>query len=612
MRRLLGLLLFAFVSPAQDIRLAQIASGLPAVTDIQSARDGSGRLFFVQQGGVIRLWRNGNLAPRPFLDITAKVRSGGERGLLGLAFPPGFSAKQRFYVNYTRQPDGATVIARYTVSADSDVANPSGEQILLTVDQPFANHNAGQLAFGPDGFLYVGLGDGGSAGDPQNNGQRPTALLGKMLRIDVETDPLGGYRVPPDNPFANNPAYRPEIWALGLRNPWRYSFDRETGDLWIADVGQNRAEEINFQPASSPGGENYGWRIMEGLRCYPPQIANCDRAGLTLPVHEYTREQGDISVTGGYVYRGARFPSLRGLYVYGDYGSGRIWGLRRTPFTVENRLLLHTNFNISTFGEDEAGEIYVADHRGGGVYRIEAEGGSRPQFTAAGVVNAASFAPGLVAGSAATVFVAGITNAPGILAAQQIPLPISLGGVSVLVNGQAAPLYAVANVSGTEQVNFQVPFEVAGAPTVAIAVWRDGVASQSVEVPLLPRQPGIFRSPDGLAVAVHNADHSLVTPDRPLEAGEYFYFYAAGLGQVSNPPLTGAASPRHPLARTLETPSVTLNGAPCEVQFAGLAPDLVGVYQVNARVPAGLATGPAQLRISIGNAASQEVPVPLR
>ena len=612
MLRLLGLFFFAWVSPGQNIRLVQIASGLTAVTDIQSARDGSGRLFLVQQSGVIRVWRDGSLAARPFLDITARVRSGGERGLLGLAFPPDFAAKQRFYVNYTRQPDGATVIARYSVSAERDIADPASEQILLTVNQPFANHNAGQLAFGPDGLLYVGLGDGGSAGDPQNNGQTPNALLGKMLRIDVETDPTGAYRVPTSNPFAGNPAYRPEIWALGLRNPWRYSFDRETGDLWIADVGQNRAEEINFQPASSPGGENYGWRIMEGLRCYPPQITNCDRTGLTLPVHEYTREQGDISVTGGYVYRGARFPSLRGLYIYGDYGSGRIWGLRRTPLTTENRLLLDTSFNISTFGEDEAGEIHVADHRSGDVYRIEAEGSRVPQFTAAGVVNAASFTPGLVAGSAATVFVSGITDGPGIVAAEDIPLPESLGGVSVLVNGRAAPLYAVANVSGTEQVNFQVPFEVAGAPSVTMAVRRNSVTSEAMEVPLLPFQPAIFRWSDGLAVAVHNATHALVTPNDPLTAGEHFYFYATGLGAVSNPPPTGAASPRDPLARTLEIPIVTLAGVPCEVQFAGLAPDFVGVYQVNVRVPGGLGQGTARLRISIGGSASQEAPVPVR
>ncbi|MCC6537232.1 MAG: PQQ-dependent sugar dehydrogenase, partial [Bryobacterales bacterium] len=233
---------------AQEIRLTPVATGLVNPVDIQNARDGSNRLFIVQQNGLIRIWRDGALLAAPFLDIRARTRSSSECGLLGLAFPPDFAAKGHFYVNYTAPNCGNSVVARYR--ATGDTASAASEEILLTVAQPFANHNGGGLAFGPDGFLYLGFGDGGSGGDPQNNGQKSDTLLGKVLRIDTEAGRTP-YAVPPSNPFASDSRYRPEIWATGLRNPWRFSFDRETGDLWIADVGQNRAEEINFQPRAS-------------------------------------------------------------------------------------------------------------------------------------------------------------------------------------------------------------------------------------------------------------------------------------------------------------------------------------------------------------------------
>jgi glucose/arabinose dehydrogenase len=238
---------------------------------------------------------------------------------------------------------------------------------LLTVVQPFTNHNGGQLAFGPDGYLYIGLGDGGSGGDPLNNAQNPLALLGKMIRIDVGSN-TGTYAVPAGNPFVGNAAYRPEIWALGLRNPWRFSFDRQTGDLFIADVGENTYEEVNFQPAGGLGGTNYGWNIMEGLHCY--NATSCDPAGLTLPVVEYQHLSGNCSIIGGYVYRGSLYPALRGVYLYGDFCSGRIWGLKLAGTTVENRLLLESGIVLSTFGEDEAGTIYVADPVSGNIYKI--------------------------------------------------------------------------------------------------------------------------------------------------------------------------------------------------------------------------------------------------
>jgi glucose/arabinose dehydrogenase len=355
------------------ISLSPVVSGLASPVGITHAGDGSGRLFILEQGGRIRIFRNGSLLATPFLDLTGRVSSGGEQGLLGLAFPPDFASKGYFYVNYTlpNAPNdvGDTVIARYRVSpTNPDTADPTSEQRLLVVGQPFTNHNGGHLAFGPrDGFLYAALGDGGSGGDPDNRAQNPAELLGKMLRLDVETGRPYTYTAPSTNPFVNRAGTRPEIWATGLRNPWRFSFDRLVGDLFIGDVGQGAFEEIDFQPASSAGGENYGWRIMEGLHCFNPNP--CNQAGLTLPVHEYAHGAGECSVTGGYVYRGT-FPRMRARYFYGDFCSGRIWALVRNGPAWQNSLLLDTNIQISTFGEDEVGNLYVASHGTGQIFEL--------------------------------------------------------------------------------------------------------------------------------------------------------------------------------------------------------------------------------------------------
>ena len=353
------------------ISLTSPISGFSRPVTITHAGDGSGRLFVVEQGGRIRIVRNGAILSTPFLDIIGRVNSSCfECGLLGLAFPPGYSGKGYFYVNYTRTSGETlmTVIARYRITASPDVADPNSEQIILTINQPFANHNGGQLAFGPrDGYLYIGMGDGGSGGDPQNRAQNPADLLGKMLRIDVETGNPATYTIPATNPFINRSDYRGEIWALGMRNPWRFSFDRQTHDLYIADVGQNAYEEVNYQPATSSGGENYGWRIMEGNHCFNPNP--CSTTGLTLPVVEYDRSLG-CSVTGGYVYRGPSYPNMQGLYFYGDYCSGRIWGLRREGSAWQNTMLIDTDLLISSFGEDEQGGLYVADHQRGIVHMI--------------------------------------------------------------------------------------------------------------------------------------------------------------------------------------------------------------------------------------------------
>ena len=354
------------LSDPPDIILNLYGSGFTSPVHITHADDGSGRLFVVEQPGRVRIIKDGGTLAAPFLDISDRVSCCGERGLLSVAFPPEFSIKGHFYVDYTNLA-GDTVVARYQISANPDVADASTEETLLIIDQPFANHNGGQLAFGPDGYLYVGMGDGGSSGDRFNNGQNTNVLLGKLLRIDVEAG-ITPYAIPATNPYRMRTGYQPEIWALGLRNPWRFSFDRLTGDLYIGDVGQNLYEEIDFQPAASAGGENYGWRIMEGLHCFDP--IGCDSSGLTLPVIEYDHSQGGCSITGGGVYRGGFYPNLFGFYLYSDYCTGRIWGLKRNGDLWQNQLLVDTPYTITSFGEDEAGTLYFSDSSNGDIYRL--------------------------------------------------------------------------------------------------------------------------------------------------------------------------------------------------------------------------------------------------
>ena len=354
---------FSSFALAQDVRLTRVASGFERPLGLTHAGDGSGRLFVVEQGGRIRVIGKQGGEPRTFLDLSSLTRAGGERGLLGLAFDPKFRQNGRLYVNYTDR-NGDTVIARYT--AQGDQANANSAVVLLRIGQPYANHNGGQLAFGPDGMLYIGTGDGGSGGDPQNNGQKLDTLMGKILRIDVSGEK---YAVPKDNPFVNRANVKPEIWAYGLRNPWRFSFDRRTGDLFIADVGQNKFEEINFQPKASKGGENYGWRLREAASCFNPE-SNCQRSGLVDPVLQYEHSEG-VSVTGGYAYRGKALPTLAGKYVYGDFASGTIWaGTRGSNGRWSAQKLLDTEHNISSFGEDEDGELYLTDYGSGTIYRF--------------------------------------------------------------------------------------------------------------------------------------------------------------------------------------------------------------------------------------------------
>jgi glucose/arabinose dehydrogenase len=343
----------------EDFELVKIIEGLQKPLYLTHAGDGSGRIFVLEQDGVIRIVNERSIIQEiPFLDIRSKVRSRGEQGLLGLAFHPDFSLNGHFYVHYSDKK-GETVISRFSVTDDPDKADSNSEEIVLTHPQPYGNHNGGQIEFGPDGYLYIGLGDGGSRGDPKDNGQNPSTLLGAILRLDVDT--VEPYSSPKGNPFVNSLDHRSEIWAFGLRNPWRFSFDRLTGDLYIADVGQDSWEEIDFQLANSSGGENYGWNQMEGNHCY---VERCNPSTFVAPVAEYSHSDG-CSVTGGYVYRGGANNNLKGVYMYGDYCSGSIWTLLKNDSDEwANRLFMKTKLKISSFGEDEAGEIYVVDHQG--------------------------------------------------------------------------------------------------------------------------------------------------------------------------------------------------------------------------------------------------------
>ena len=339
---------------ANDYEWKLIASGLIRPVDIQSANDGSGRVFIIEKYGVIRVFENGQLLESPFLNIDDCVNdSGNEMGLLGLAFHPDYEQNGFFYLNYTGD-GGDTRISRF--QASGNIADPNSEKVLMIINQPYQNHNGGALAFGPDGYLYAGLGDGGSAGDPQKNGQNTTSLLGKILRLDVNNG--DAYGIPSDNPFGN------EVWAYGLRNPWRISFDRSTGDLWIGDVGQGQWEEIDYLPADSQGGANFGWSIMEGNHGYDG-LAQPD---MLLPVAEYSHAEGGCSVTGGYVYRGA-MPEWQGIYLYGDYCRGIIWGLILSNGQWQSQVMFETGGTITTFGQDESGEIYFASDNGN-VYHL--------------------------------------------------------------------------------------------------------------------------------------------------------------------------------------------------------------------------------------------------
>ena len=395
----LGLLLAAPVQQPIDTEL--VASGLNSPVAVTFAPgDTASRIFIVTQYGKIRIVKNGALLPTAFLDINSKLLFSGERGLLGLAFHPNYAQNGYFYVNYTDNTGGDTILERYQVDPNNpDLALLASSFTLIEIDQPYSNHNGGWISFGPDGYLYVGMGDGGSGGDPGNRAQNGQELLGKILRLDVD-NPSGGnnYGIPPSNPFVGSPSVREEIWALGVRNPWRCDFDTLTGDLWIGDVGQDAWEEVDFEPAGQ-GGRNYGWRIMEGKHCYNPST-NCNQSGITLPIYEYSHGGSPFrcSITGGVVFRGRSMATMHGRYFFSDYCSNQTWSFRQSAGSMvdfaEHTLDLNGLSSIVGMGEDADGEMYICTAGGSSVYRV-VPAGLRLNV------------PHLTAGSATTLTVSG-------------------------------------------------------------------------------------------------------------------------------------------------------------------------------------------------------------
>ncbi len=374
-------------APAGDTPLTSelVASGFSQPIAIGHVPGDNDRLFIAERAGRIRIISDGSILPTPFLDITALVNTGWlEWGLLGLTFDPDYANNGYLYVHYSRRPDADCVIARYTVSQDDpNVIDPDSGMTILIVDQPNTNHRGGWLGFGPDGYLYVPFGDGGGQGDPNGRAQNLNLLQGSILRIDVHTDdfplePDRNYGIPADNPFADGGGL-PEIWCYGLRNPWRCSFDRATGDFWIADVGQNAREEINVQPSTSMGGENYGWRCTEGTTCTGLSGCICNGPTLTAPIYEYDRTVG-VSITGGYVYRGCAIPDLQGTYFFAEYQLSKLFSLRYEKGVVsdvQDRTLELEGIlvrNVASFGEDAQGELYMCDYNGGEVFKIVPDG----------------------------------------------------------------------------------------------------------------------------------------------------------------------------------------------------------------------------------------------
>lgn len=445
-----GLGLAADGTSQRALEIEPVATGLAAPLLAISPPGDTERLFIVEQDGLIKILRDGAILPTPFLDITSQTGANGERGLLGFAFHPDYDSNGYCFISYTNT-SGNTRVDRVTVSADPDVADLSTQVNILSQNQPFSNHNGGCIDFGADGYLYIGLGDGGAAGDPGNRSQNPQRLLGKMLRLDIDNGLP--YTIPADNPFVNDPNTLDEIWSIGLRNPWRFSFDSATGDCWIGDVGQNILEEIDFEPAGV-GGINWGWRLKEGTDCYNPST-NCDPGGLTDPIYEYSHGGSPFrcSITGGYVYRGERMATMQGRYFYGDYCSGQVWSFRRSGSGVVD-LVDHSNEfgtvpNITSFGQDGAGEVYVISGNGT-VYRIVPDGMTLDTsvYVTAGAATTLSISGATPSGTAWLTYSLiglGSTNVPALNVVLDLASPQLLTSLPVDAQGETSFTAQVPN-----------------------------------------------------------------------------------------------------------------------------------------------------------------------
>lgn len=594
-------------APPPTIQLVPVVGNLSSPVFITSARDGSNRLFIVEQTGRIRVLPPGASAPLavPFLDVNAKIVCCGEQGLLGLAFHPQFASNRRFFINYTRRGDGATVISEFTVSAsDANVAE-TAEKIILTIAQPYSNHNGGMIDFGPDSFMYIGTGDGGSGNDPENRAQNNNELLGKMLRIDVDT-PNGNvpYSSPSSNPFFGPTPGRDEIYATGLRNPFRHSFDRQTGQLYAGDVGQGQIEEVSIITL----GGNYGWRVFEGTRCTNLGPAPCTPSNYIAPITEYNHSGGRCSVTGGYVYRGPGLSLLLGSYIFGDYCSGEILLFNNNAASV----MLDTNLQISSFGEDEAGELYVVGLQGS-IFRITAPGSSSS-------VSAASYQSGPLAPEAiVAAFGTGMATATQTPPGNQT-LPTTLAGLSVRVTDAAgatrnAPLFFVSPT----QVNYQLPPGTAtGAATISFVNANGTVASETVNIAGVA--PGLFSASangGGLAAAVVQRMRDGAQTTEPVarfdEVSNQLVAVPIDLEPATDEVFLVLFGSGFRFRSALSSVTATVGGTPVEITFAGAQGTFTGLDQANLRLPRSLSgRGEVDVVLTVDGQTANTVRVAIR
>ncbi len=593
MRKILGglvflgivvsLIYYLNVSAQTGFQLIQVAGNLSSPVYLTHARDGSGRLFIVEQPGRILILPPGATSPLPtaFLDIRTKIVSGGERGLLGLAFHPQYTTNRRFFVNYTRTGDGATVISEFKVSAANPNNAETAERIILTIDQPFANHNGGMIEFGPDGYLYIGMGDGGSANDPGNRSQNIEDLLGKMLRIDIDNPGATmPYSSPSTNPYFGSTPGRDEIYAIGLRNPWRWSFDRATGQLYAGDVGQGQFEEISVITL----GGNFGWRVFEGTRCTGLGPASCTAGGFIPPITEYSHSGGRCSVTGGYVYRGTQSTLPAGSYIFGEFCTGEIFIFNNNAMN----LLRDTDIQLASFGEDEAGELYVVGLEGR-IFRI-AVPASAASVSAASYQGASLARESIIAGFG-NKFSTVTQSAP----ADQ-PLPTVLAGGSAYVRdsagtNRAAPLFFISQT----QINFQIPGATAAGNATITFTNTDGSISVGT-VNITNVSPGLFTANTtgrGAAAAVvqrTRADGSQVfEPIVAFDQGQnQFVPIPIDLGLETDQVFLVAFGTGFRFRSAITSVSATIGGTPAPVTFAGAQGSFVGLDQSNIQIPRSL------------------------
>jgi uncharacterized protein (TIGR03437 family) len=568
------------VSAQTNTRLIPVASGLSSPLYLTNARDGSGRLFILERPGRIRVMRRGETSPvtRPFLDITAKVMLGGERGLLGLAFHPEYKTNRRFFVNYTRIPDGATVISEFKVSASNPYVAEADERVLLTIAQPFSNHNGGMIEFGHDGYLYIGMGDGGSAFDPGNRAQNIEDLLGKMLRIDVNNaNGMAPYSSPQDNPFFGATPGRDEIYAVGLRNPFRWSFDRLTGQLYLGDVGQNVIEEIDIITR----GGNYGWRVFEGTQC--TALDPCDPGLFSPPIYEYDHSGGRCSVTGGYVYRGSRGTFPNGSYLFGDFCTGEIFILNNNTVST----LLDTDLLIASFGEDELGEIYVAD-LGGRVFRLATPG-------VASTVSAASYKGSpLAIGSLVVGLGSGFSNSTEIGDKDQGAMTMGGATVTIIDWFEITHQARIFSVSPT-QICHEIPVATGQGPaTIIYTNTITGEASTS-SIDISPYAPGLT-SADGSGTWIANASVQRLNFDNGTSNIEPVFGIVRGeivplpieVESENQLVFLNIAGTGFRFSPTFNV-SVTIGGTPVTVIFTGAYSVGVGLDRLTVLLPPSLA-----------------------